>query len=177
MSFGLSSHHFLCPYLSNSFLFSCSILLLGNDFFLCATGLTEEEVKNLTLFNIVQNSQLSNLYKMVAGAFASRAVAAAAVGSTHKTSHNDEWPKAITLSCASFPNDKVTSSSSATSADKEQLYITVALMEDENRDQRCFHCILTNCQADGKVGSLMTQDLFAKLFAPEKQKKKAVATK
>ena len=111
---------------------------------------------------------------MVAGAFASRA---AAVGSTHKTSHNDEWPKAITLSCASFPNDKVTSSSSATSADKEQLYITVALMEDENRDQRCFHCILTNCQADGKVGSLMTQDLFAKLFAPEKQKKKAVATK
>ena len=110
---------------------------------------------------------------MVAGALAPKAIAAAAVGGAHKTTGDGEWPEAITLSCASFPNDKA-ASSSATSAGREQLYITVALMEDDNRDHRCFHCILTNCQANGKVGSLMTENLFAKLFAPDKLKKKAV---
>ena len=52
------------------------------------------------------------------------------------------------------------------------LSITVALMEDMNRDQRCFHCILTDCPGtDGKLGSV-TPELFAKLFNPNGAKNK-----
>ena len=39
-------------------------------------------------------------------------------------------------------------------------------MMDMNRDQRCFHCILTDCPgSNGRLGSV-TPELFAKLFNP-----------
>jgi hypothetical protein len=46
------------------------------------------------------------------------------------------------------------------------LYINVALMDDDDREKRCFHCILTDCPhgSNGKLGGVTTE-LFAKLFA------------
>ena len=164
---------------------------IGNEFFLRATGLSEREAKRLTIFSIVQPSELSNLYKMVARALAettsettsttNTSVATTANGSTggNNCSPTDEW-QAITLKCIPFPNDpapsktsslaiasaSTTSNPTTTSSTRgpHSLSITVALMMDMNRDQRCFHCILTDCPgSNGRLGSV-TPELFAKLF-------------
>ena len=164
----------------------------GNDFFLIATGLSEREAKRTTIFSIVQSSQLSNLYKMVARALAekrsvprvtsgsstdptlssseqpssssSSATASSSAASTKsEQTDNDEW-QAITLECVSFNDDSKKSKQKSSSASPHPLYITVSLMEDEDRDQRCFHCILTDCPGTngGKLGSV-TPELFAML--------------
>ena len=158
----------------------------GNEFFLSATGLSERDAKRLTIFSIVQSSQLSNLYKMVARALAPNIVAAAAAGG-NKAGDDEEW-QAITLKCAPFTNIKNTATASAVSAEQrattgagsssentttatttdsqQQLYITVALMEDEKMANRCFHCILTDCPGtNGELG-IVTPELFQKLFTP-----------
>ena len=166
----------------------------GNEFFLAATGLSERDAKRLTIFSIVQSSQLSNLYKMVARALAPNIVAAAAAGGNNKSGDDEEW-QAITLKCAPFTNIKntVTSSADTTkqgepgaesssentttatttdSQSQQQLYITVALMEDEKMANRCFHCILTDCPGtNGELG-IVTPELFQKLFTPSNKKKK-----
>ena len=167
----------------------------GNEFFLAATGLSERDAKRLTIFSIVQSSQLSNLYKMVARALAPNIVAAAAAGVNNKSGDDEEW-QAITLKCAPFTNIKNTATASADSArqgepgagsssentttattteSQQQLYITVALMEDEKMANRCFHCILTDCPGtNGELG-IVTPELFQKLFTPISTKKKKVA--
>ena len=56
------------------------------------------------------------------------------------------------------------------------LYINVALMDDDDREKRCFHCILTDCppRLNGKLGGV-TPELFAKLFeSPNSGTKKEV---
>jgi hypothetical protein len=140
----------------------------------------------------VQPSELSNLYKMVARALAEKTSETTttttttsadtnANGSTggNNCSPTDEW-QAITLKCIPFPNDPapsktsslaITSSSTTTNTvtstrGPHSLSITVALMMDMNRDQRCFHCILTDCPgSNGRLGCV-TPELFAKLFNP-----------
>lgn len=130
-------------------------IVVWNEFFLRATGLSEREAKRLTIFSIVQPSELSNLYKMVARALAEKSdtsTSATTVDTGGNSSGTEEW-QAITLKCIPFPNDPI-------------LCITVALMKDVNRDQRCFHCILTDCPgSNGRLGSV-TPELFAKLFIP-----------
>lgn len=146
----------------------------GNDFFLRATGLNEREAKRLTIFSIVQPNELSNLYKMVARALAEKCDTSASTSAdvTHrKSSATKEW-QAITLKCIPFPNDLVASKTSLdvnsphAPCGPHSLCITVALMKDVNRDQRCFHCILTDSPgSNGRLGSV-TPELFAKLFNP-----------
>jgi len=115
---------------------------------------------------------------------------------TNTDSNEEEW-QAITLKCIPFhqshnknsnndPSSKTkkkkqkratTSSTTATTSTSTHhphpLYITVALMEDQNRDQRCFHCILTDCPGtnEGKLGSV-TPELFSMLFTPSSSAKK-----
>ena len=164
----------------------------GNEFFLTATGLSEREAKQLTIFSIVQSNQLSNLYKMVARALADKSVTSSAAGNTSSNSQttndsasatksdspdNEEW-QAITLKCIPFlshgkGNDSnqtrtAEATTEITTHHPNPLYITVALMEDGNRDQRCFHCVLTDCPGtNGKLGSL-TPELFDMLFTPSR---------
>jgi hypothetical protein len=85
---------------------------------------------------------------------------------------NEEW-QAITLKCIPFSsNNKANERGPKTTA---TLYINVTLMDDENRDQRCFHCVLTDCPgSNGKLGCV-TPELFATLFAPIGNKKTVVA--
>ena len=99
------------------------------------------------------------------------------------TDADEEW-QAITLKCVPFPShgakgdgEKKPAAATEATHHPNPLYITVALMEDENRDQRCFHCILTDCPGThGKLGSV-TPELFALLFTPSKKKAAAMAKK
>ncbi len=148
--------------------------MTGNEVFLRATGLSEREAKRLTIFSIVRPSELSNLYKMVARALAEKSDTSATT-----VSGTEEW-QAITLKCIPFPNDPILSKTSpnnitpAAARGPHFLSITVALMKDVNRDQRCFHCILTDCpSSNGRLGSVSPQ-LFAKLFNPNRSKTKFV---
>lgn len=139
----------------------------------------------------MQSSELSNLYKMVAKAMESsikseRSVEGQAVSSssTHTTAESsstnaatkrEECP-AITLRCTPFSHHhetkrkqpRHTPDGASGTHHPHPLYITVALMEGNRGDQRCFHCILTDCprtRAVGKLGSV-TPELFALMFAP-----------
>ena len=150
----------------------------GNEFFLRATGLSEREAKRLTIFSIVQPTELSNLYKMVARALAEKSDTSTSA-TTGTSSGLEEW-QAITLKCIPFPNDPILSKTSlknitpTAARGPHSLSITVALMKDVNRDQRCFHCILTDCPgSNGRLGSV-TPELFAKLFIPNGTKTKFV---
>ena len=147
--------------------------MTGNEFFLRATGLSEREAKRLTIFSIVQPSELSNLYKMVARALAKKKDTSdniTAIGTIEDcpgtNTNEDEW-QAITLECTPFSRNIKSPSTTSSGHDSHSLSITVALMEDKNHDQRCFHCILTDCPVtNGKSGSV-TPELFARLFTPD----------
>ena len=106
---------------------------------------------------------------------------------TTTSTDKEEW-QTITLKCIPFTrptnnnnsntNESMIARSSKTSMDTESdvvtthqqpsnpLYINVALMDDDDREKRCFHCILTDCPpgSNGKLGGV-TPELFAKLFA------------
>merc|ERR1719262_1517540 len=93
-------------------------IVVWNEFFLKATGLSERDAKQLTIFAIVQSTELSNLYKMVARAMESSMksdssgdgqassmsgkLATAGSSSTKSTGDREAWP-ATTLKCISFP--------------------------------------------------------------------------
>ena len=117
------------------------------------------------------------------------------LSSSHATttsSDKEEW-QTITLKCIPFTRPTNNNSSanemmiarSKTSIGAESdvvithqpsnpLYINVALMDDNDREKRCFHCILTDCPGlNGKLGGV-TPELFAKLFAPSSGTKKKV---
>jgi len=169
---------------------------LWNEFFLKATGLSERDAKRLTIFAIVQSTELSNLYKMVARAMESSMksdssgdgqassmsgkLATAGSSSTKSTGDREAWP-ATTLKCISFPKKHEAKKKKPACTPKRPngthhphpLYITVALMEGNHCDQRCFHCILTDrprkCDKS-KLGSV-TPELFALLATPDIPKK------
>jgi hypothetical protein len=97
----------------------------------------------------------------------------------------EEW-QAITLKCIPFSSNckaidsthkrrgTKTTTSNATQR-PIPLYINVTMMDDENRDQRCFHCVLTDCPgSNGKLGCV-TPKLFSTLFVPSGTKKTVVA--
>jgi hypothetical protein len=109
-----------------------------------------------------------------------------ATTTTTTSTDKEEW-QTITLKCIPFtrPTNNNNSNtnesmiarsktSMATESDvvtthqqpSNPLYINVALMDDDDREKRCFHCILTDCPPglNGKLGGV-TPELFAKLFA------------
>jgi hypothetical protein len=109
-----------------------------------------------------------------------------AVATTTTGTDKEEW-QTITLKCIPFTrptnnnnsktNERMiarSKTSMATESDvvtthqqpSNSLYINVALMDDDDREKRCFHCILTDCPPglNGKLGGV-TPELFAKLFA------------
>ncbi len=128
----------------------------------------------LTIFSIVQSDQLSTLYKMVARALAEQHVShpmseptsASELSSKEndistkpKDLENCENWQVVTLRCVRFPSSK-------SEDEKHPLFLTIALMGDANREQRCFHCTLTDTPSDvGQCGTL-SPHLLVKMFAP-----------
>lgn len=71
----------------------------------------------------------------------------------------EDW-QVVTLRCVRFPSGK--------SDDKEEsrdLFLTITLMSDADRDQRCFHCTLTDTPSEGQFGTVSPKFL-ANMFAP-----------
>eukprot|EP00804_Cyclotella_cryptica_P019387 CCRYP_021123-RA/>CCRYP_021123-RA protein AED:0.03 eAED:0.03 QI:358/1/1/1/1/1/3/324/932 len=170
-------------------------VVVWNEFFLLATGLSEREAKSLSIFSIVDSGQLTDLYKFVARALAENRVSipsapvaasparrsassqpqegmvkdpepTSEITASDKTLRMESW-QAITLKCIRF----------ASKQNKEEatypnpLYLTVALMFDEDRDQRCFHCIITDCPGTNGAFGRVTPELLAMLFTPNEKEK------
>eukprot|EP00986_Skeletonema_menzelii_P000521 scaffold157_cov204-Skeletonema_menzelii.AAC.3 len=149
-------------------------IVVWNDFFLQATGLNKRDIGRLTIFSIVQSDQLSTLYKMVARALAEQHVAhpmsepTSASGVSCKENvistkpqgvrNCEDW-QIVTLRCVRFPSSK-------NEDEKHPLFLTITLMDDANREQRCFHCTLTDTPSDvGQCGTV-SPHLLARMFAP-----------
>jgi len=169
-------------------------IITWNDFFLRATGLTEQEAKRLTIFSIVQADELSSLFEMVAAALRKsssktppnkrhrKAILSSidldkesdvSSSSSKKKSNQQEWA-AITLPCISFPALNSSEKLLGNSHHPNPLFMTVTLMHDVDPQKRCFHCVLTDCPGTkGDIGSV-TPELLAMLFTqrsfgPEKK--------
>jgi hypothetical protein len=84
--------------------------------------------------------------------------------STNDSSSEESW-QAITLQCIRFASKK----NKDEATHPNPLYITVALMADEDRDKRCFHCVITDCPGtNGALGSV-TPELLSVLFTPHRK--------
>eukprot|EP00984_Skeletonema_dohrnii_P037782 scaffold40248_cov216-Skeletonema_dohrnii-CCMP3373.AAC.1 len=141
-----------------------------------ATGLNKRDIGRLTIFSIVQSDQLSTLYKMVARALAEQHVApniplsesTSASGMSCKENvistkpkgvgNGEDW-QVVTLKCVRFPSSK-------NEGEEHPLFLTITLMGDANRDQRCFHVTLSDTPSDeGQFGTISPK-LLTKMFAP-----------
>ena len=119
---------------------------------------------------MVQSTELTPLYKMVARAMESSLKSddgGAGPSSSPSSAANkgDKCP-AITLKCIPFPHRSETGKTTtpAPPTPERQLYVTVALMEGDwgPTHRRCFHCTLTDRpQTHGWGG--VTPGLFALL--------------
>jgi PAS domain-containing protein len=126
-----------------------------NDFFLRATGFSKREMEHLTIFSLVQSSDLSSVFEIVAAALRTNALPThedTRIESSVKSTDNAEpkalqWDyEAMTLPCVKFrplrevPGEKK----------PKQLNMTLTLMPDEDPRKRCFHGVFTDCTAGKK---------------------------
>jgi hypothetical protein len=131
-----------------------------NDFFLRVTGFSKRDMQHLTIFSLVQSSDLSSVFEIVAAALRNNALPAhegTRIESSEEIAGDSkpsalQWDyEAMTLPCVKFrplredPGEKK----------PKQLNMTLTLMPDEDPRKRCFHGVFTDCAA-GKKGSLGT---------------------
>jgi hypothetical protein len=135
----------------------------------------------MTIFSIVKAEKLSSLFEMVAEALRDNRVrieneesntddaqsSGDTTGDSGKSgSEKGQWEyAALTLPCISFPSRKVP----GTDHHPNPLYMTMALMADEDPRRRCFHCILTDDPGTNETMGFITPELMALLFSPEKR--------
>jgi hypothetical protein len=135
----------------------------------------------MTIFSIVKAEKLSSLFEMVAEALRDNRVrieqdesttddtqsSGDTTGDSGKSgSDKGQWEyAAMTLPCISFPSRKTP----GTSHHPNPLYMTMALMSDEDPRRRCFHCILTDDPGTNETMGFITPELMALLFSPEKR--------
>ncbi|CAB9518755.1 expressed unknown protein [Seminavis robusta] len=146
-------------------------IVAWNDFFLKATGISKAGVKGLTIFSLVKQDKLSNLFEIVAKAL--RKGAAPSEVTAEGSSNAGDGPKwdytGMTLPCMDFPKTKERAKNGKPTVNP--LYITVTLMADEDPRKRLFHCIFTDSPGTkGALGSI-TKDLLAILFTRTKHRK------
>jgi hypothetical protein len=131
-----------------------------NDFFLRATGFSRREMEHLTIFSLVQSSDLSSVFEIVAAALKTNALPAHEVTRIESSEVNTggtkpsapQWDyEAMTLPCVKFRPLR----EGAGEKKPKQLNMTLTLMPDEDPRKRCFHGVFTDCTA-GKKGSLGT---------------------
>lgn len=89
------------------------------------------------------------------------------VGDLGKTnSETGQWEyAAMTLPCIAFPSR----TTPGTSHHPNPLFMTMALMYDEDPRRRCFHCILTDQPGTNGDMGFITAELLSLLFATEKR--------
>lgn len=142
-----------------------------NKFFYRVTGLTQYEVKQVTIFSLVQFDMLPFLYGFVAERLrevppkqASESDTSASEGKEEKPKNLDKprstSAKTITLPAVKFPKRMTPS--------KNPLFITLTFMIDKDPSKCCIHCAVTDTIAgtDGKVG-LVTSELLNTMYSPK----------
>jgi len=148
-----------------------------NDFFFKATGLTQTDVKRITIFSMVQVDQLSYLFDLVADSLRKSNSGTIVTRSTEPTSSSSSLTNAttnseniecnqqnrfhtVTLPCVPFPQEILANGKNK----KKTLYMNVTFMYDSNPSKRCIHCALTDIPgSNGKIGTV-TSDLLSLLF-------------
>jgi PAS domain S-box-containing protein len=152
-----------------------------NDFFLRMTGFSKRDMQHLTIFSLVQSSDLSSVFEIVAAALRNNALPAyegTRIESSEESA-GDSKPSALqwdyeakTLPCVKFrplresPGEKK----------PKKLNMTLTLMPDEDPRKRCFHCVFTDC-TDVKKGLLGTisPELLSLLASQEDEHKPHVS--
>jgi hypothetical protein len=153
-------------------------IVAWNDMFLKAAGLLSGDVDNLTIFSLVQQSELVKLFEIVAAALRSdtmlndelerekmtRAVAGYPDVSTQDVVSLVTNYTAITLPCASFRPRYTIDKLRPIESMSTLLYMTITLMADIDPKKRCFHCVFTDSPGtNGALGSV-TPELLSLLF-------------
>jgi len=141
-------------------------IIAWNGFFLKATGISKAGVKGLTIFSLVKQEKLSNLFEIVARALRkdSSALSTERLSESSSTCvESQKWDYAgMTLPCIDFPSSKERPTCGKGLVNP--LYITVTLMADEDPRKRLFHCVFTDCPGtNGALGSI-TPELLSMLF-------------
>lgn len=148
-------------------------IVAWNDIFLKASGLLSSDMDGLTIFSLVRQTELANLFEIVASALRSGTMGAGeqldrdrAVDENAnqvRASRGTDYT-AITLPCATFRPRISLANKEGKGVLESLLYMTVTLMKDEDPKKRCFHCLFTDCpRSNGTLGSV-TPDLLATLF-------------
>lgn len=142
----------------------------------------------MTIFSIVQADKLSSLFEMTAQALRTNSssptesshqnesecvttTSSSGTGtmtdqedpSTSTSSKADNYPS-LTVPCISFPESRKRHSSSK-SHHPNPLYMTVALMADEDPRKRCFHGMLTDYPGTGGSIGLTSPELLSMMCA------------
>jgi len=158
-----------------------------NDFFYKATGLTQKDVKRLTIFSIVKVDKLSYMFDIVANALRSSNSSSVVTKSDKMSSSsssaqnsndtsldkNDSMNEqasceqdkyqTVTLPCVPFPKEILIAGKGE--KQRKDLYMNVTFMYDQNPSKRCIHCALTDTPgSEGKIGTV-TKDLLSLLFS------------
>lgn len=139
-----------------------------NKFFYRVTGLTQYEVKQVTIFSLVKFDKLPFLYGFVAERLrevppkqTSEKDTTFPVLMQGKPKDSDhtrpKCAKTITLPAVKFPKRMAPS--------KNPLFITLTFMIDKDPSKCCIHCAMTDTSGiDGKVG-LVTSKLLNKMYS------------
>lgn len=159
-----------------------------NDFFFRVTGLTAKDVKKITIFSMVEVGQLSKLFDLVADSLrkSNTSVVTESTeasskssstisskkdssssskndsGSEDKAANSQVHFETATLPCVPFPQELRTKNKNV--GEKNNLFMNVTFMYDENPSKRCIHCALTDTAGTGgKIGTI-TPQLLSMLF-------------
>lgn len=160
-------------------------MISWNDFFLTATGLSKEDVKQLTIFSLVHGEQLADLFEIVAASLKATPKPVSVSeddqdqtnesgkGSERKELNDARDFKAITLPCTNFSAEF-----DKTGKKVPPLFMTVTLMADEDPRKRCFHCVFTDSpvSANGILAPI-SPELLAHFCAAHPVKKRVAIIK
>jgi len=140
-----------------------------NVFFYRLTGITEHDIKTITIFSLVKAEMLSSLYEFVAEALRKGSaydgngtipsLCSSSQGETSSRQTGDSSLRnnhfdTITLSCINFPKNIISSDCEANPC----LFMHITFMWNEDPSKRCLHCSITDkVGADGKNGFISSK--------------------
>ena len=147
-------------------------IVAWNDIFLKVSGLLASDIDSVTIFSLVQQTELVKLFEIVAATLRSGTMQATESDS-NQNSQTAVPPReankcatdytAITLPCTQFHPRDINMKGDVKSLEK-LLYMTVTLMTDKDPKKRCFHCVFTDLPGtNGALGSV-TPELLSFLF-------------
>lgn len=122
-----------------------------NTIFRTLTGLTEEDVKRITIFSFVKAEKLSKLFELV-----SEALRDEKEDSDEKVGDSNKPVTTVTLPCISFPKQV---------KKLDSLFLHVSFMPDKDPMKRCIHCLFSDTQVTNGEIRCISQELLSTIFS------------